>query len=117
GQGSLPLAPEVLASRDDDPGEGQQGRDPRRGAGPGEPQPPPALSRAVFGPPGLHAMPIEIRRFGVGHRRADGPPGTTGVAGQVIHSDARGSISEMAFARGAAIEPHSNPNPSWFIVI
>ena len=23
----------------------------------------------------------------------------------------------MAFARGAAIEPHSNPNSSWFIVI
>ncbi|HET9085283.1 MAG TPA: cupin domain-containing protein, partial [Candidatus Limnocylindrales bacterium] len=62
-------------------------------------------------------MPIEVRRFGVGHRRADGPPGTTGVSGQLIHSDARGSISEMAFARGAAIEPHSNPNSSWFIVI
>ena len=62
-------------------------------------------------------MPIEIRRFGVGYRRPDGPPGTSGVTGQTIHSDARGAISEMAFARGAAIEPHANPHSSWFIVI
>jgi len=62
-------------------------------------------------------MPIEVRRFGVGHRRPDGPPGTTGVTGQPIHSDGRGGVSELAFARGAAIEPHANPNTSWFIVI
>jgi quercetin dioxygenase-like cupin family protein len=62
-------------------------------------------------------MPIEIRRFGVGHRRPDGPPGTTGVTGQVIHSDGRGLVSELAFARGAAIEPHANPNTTWLVVI
>jgi quercetin dioxygenase-like cupin family protein len=62
-------------------------------------------------------VPIEVRRFGVGHRRPDGPPGTTGVTGQPIHSDARGAVTELAFARGAAIEPHTNPNTSWFIVI
>ncbi len=62
-------------------------------------------------------MPIEIRRFGVGHRRKDGPPGTTGVTGQVIHSDARGVISELAFSRNGRVEPHSNPNTTWFIVI
>ena len=62
-------------------------------------------------------MPIEIRRFGVGHRRPDGPPGTTGVTGQVVHSDARGLISELAFARGARIEPHANPNTTWLVVI
>jgi quercetin dioxygenase-like cupin family protein len=62
-------------------------------------------------------MPIEVRRFGVGHRRPDGPPGTTGVSGQVIHSDARGMISELAFARNGRLEPHSNPNTTWFIVI
>jgi quercetin dioxygenase-like cupin family protein len=62
-------------------------------------------------------MPIEVIRFGVGHRRPDGPPGTTGVSGQVIHSDARGVISELAFARNGRIEPHSNPNTTWFIVI
>jgi len=61
-------------------------------------------------------MPIEIRRFGVGHRRPDGPPGTTGVAGQVVHSDGRGLISELAFARGARIEPHANPNTTWLVV-
>lgn len=62
-------------------------------------------------------MPIEIRRFGIGHRRPDGPPGTTGVTGQVIHSDARGLVSELAFARGGRIEPHANPNTTWFVVI
>jgi quercetin dioxygenase-like cupin family protein len=62
-------------------------------------------------------MPIEIRRFGVGHRRPDGPPGTKGVTGQVIHSDSRGMISELAFKPNGRIEPHSNPNTAWFIVI
>jgi quercetin dioxygenase-like cupin family protein len=62
-------------------------------------------------------MPIEVRRFGVGHRRKDGPPGTTGVTGQVIHSDGRGVISELAFARNGRIQPHANPNTTWFVVI
>src|SRR4051794_10175373 len=60
---------------------------------------------------------MEIVRFGVGHRRPDGPPGTTGVSGQVIHSDARGVVSELAFARRASVEAHSNPNTTWFVVI
>ncbi len=62
-------------------------------------------------------MAIEIRRFGVGHRRPHGPPGSVGLTGQVIHSDGRGLISELAFGRGARIEPHSNPNTTWFVVI
>lgn len=62
-------------------------------------------------------MPIELRRFGVGYRRRDGPPGTTGVQGQVIHSDARGLVSELALARRARITPHENPNTTWFCVI
>src|SRR3954451_7406670 len=62
-------------------------------------------------------MPIEIRQFGVGHRRKDGPPGTTGVTGQVIHSDARGVISELAFGRNGRVDPHTNPNTTWFVVI
>jgi len=62
-------------------------------------------------------MPIEIRRFGVGNRRPGGPVGSEGVTGQVIHSDARGVVSELAFERGAHIEPHSNPNTTWFVVI
>ena len=28
-----------------------------------------------------------------------------------------GLISELAFSRGGAIEPHSNPNATWFVVI
>jgi quercetin dioxygenase-like cupin family protein len=62
-------------------------------------------------------MPIEIRRFGVGHRRPDGPIGSVGLTGQVIHSDARWTVSELAFARSARIEPHANPNTSYFIVV
>jgi quercetin dioxygenase-like cupin family protein len=62
-------------------------------------------------------VPIEIRRFGVGHRRSEGPPGTEGVTGQSIHSDARGAVTELAFARGARIEPHANPNTTWLVVI
>jgi quercetin dioxygenase-like cupin family protein len=60
---------------------------------------------------------MEIRRFGVGHRRPDGPPGTTGVEAQVIHGDARGVVAELALKRGARIEPHDNPNTTWFIVV
>jgi quercetin dioxygenase-like cupin family protein len=62
-------------------------------------------------------VPIQVVRFGVGHRRPDGPSGTRGISSQVIHSDGRGVISELAFARGALIEPHSNPNTTYFIVI
>jgi quercetin dioxygenase-like cupin family protein len=62
-------------------------------------------------------MPIEIRRFGVGHRRPEGPPGTVGLTGQVIHSDGRGVVAELAFSRGARIEAHSNPNTTYFIVV
>ncbi|HET9522016.1 MAG TPA: cupin domain-containing protein [Candidatus Limnocylindrales bacterium] len=62
-------------------------------------------------------MPIEVRRFGVGHRRPDGPAGSEGLTGQVIHSDARGIVAELAFGRGGRIEPHSNPNTTYFIVI
>lgn len=60
---------------------------------------------------------MEIRRFGVGHRRPDGPPRTQGVYGQVIHSDGRGVVSELAFRRHAVVEPHTNPNTTWFVVI
>jgi quercetin dioxygenase-like cupin family protein len=62
-------------------------------------------------------VPIEIRRFGVGHRRPDGPLGSVGLTGQVLHSDGRGNVSELAFARNAKIEPHANPNTAYFIVI
>ncbi len=62
-------------------------------------------------------MPIDVRRFGVGHRRPEGPPGTHGLTGQVIHSDGRGVVAELAFSRGGTIAPHDNPNTTWFCVI
>ena len=62
-------------------------------------------------------MPIEVRRFGVGNRRPSGPVGTSGVSSQVIHTDGRGVIAELAFGRDARIEPHSNPNTTYFVVI
>jgi len=62
-------------------------------------------------------VPIDIRRFGVGHRRPDGPAGSVGLTGQVLHSDGRGIIAELAFSRSARIEPHSNPNTTYFIVV
>ena len=60
---------------------------------------------------------MEIRKFGVGHRRAGGPAGTVGVDGVVLHSDARATISELAFAKGGSIPVHDSPNSAWFIVI
>ena len=60
---------------------------------------------------------MEVVRFGIGNRRPEGPPGTVGITGQVIHTDGRGVVSELAFARNARIEPHSNPNTTWFVVI
>jgi quercetin dioxygenase-like cupin family protein len=60
---------------------------------------------------------VEIVRFGVGHRRPEGPKGSHHVQGQVITSSANGLISELAFARGGVIEPHANPNATWFVVI
>ena len=61
---------------------------------------------------------MDIKRFGPGHRRPDGPPGTQGVAGKVIFHDPRAVVTEMAFQRYAIITPHSNPtNTALFIVI
>src|SRR2546423_225406 len=62
-------------------------------------------------------MPIEIRRFGAGHRRPEGPPGTTRLTGQVIPSHARGPIPELAFRPHARTPAHDNPNTTWFCVI
>ena len=61
--------------------------------------------------------PLSVVRFGVGHRRPEGPPGTANLEGQVIHSDARGLIAELAFKRRARIPLHDNPNTTWFCVI
>jgi quercetin dioxygenase-like cupin family protein len=60
---------------------------------------------------------MEIRRFGIGHRRPDGPTGTYGVEGQQIHADARGVIAEVALRPHAAMAPHANSNPSYLLVV
>ena len=61
---------------------------------------------------------MEIRRFGPGHRRAEGPPGTRGVTGQVIYRDDQAAVAEMAFGPYAMVTPHSDlVNTSLFIVI
>ena len=61
---------------------------------------------------------MEIRRFGPGHRRPEGPPGTRGVSGQIILSDDRAVVTEMSFGPYAMITPHANQaNTALFIVI
>ena len=60
---------------------------------------------------------MEIRRFGIGQRRPDGPPGTHNVQGAVIDAGPHGVVAELALARHATIEVHSNPNTTWFVVI
>jgi quercetin dioxygenase-like cupin family protein len=61
---------------------------------------------------------VEIRRFGPGHRRADGPPGTRGVTGQLIFREGQAAVTEMAFGPYAMVTPHTDPvNTSLFIVI
>ena len=60
---------------------------------------------------------MEIRRFGIGQRRPDGPAGTHNVRAAIIDSGPAGVVVEMALGRNASIEPHSNPNTTWFVVI
>jgi quercetin dioxygenase-like cupin family protein len=60
---------------------------------------------------------MDVRRFGVGHRRPEGPIGSDGIEGAVVHSDGRGLIAELAFRRGGRIAPHDNPNTTWFCVV
>ena len=61
---------------------------------------------------------MEIKRFGPGHRRPDGPPGTQGVAGQIIYRDDQAVVTELAFQRYAIVTPHTNQtNTALFIVI
>jgi quercetin dioxygenase-like cupin family protein len=62
-------------------------------------------------------VPIEIRRFGVGHRRPEGPLGSEGVESRVLESRAAGSVSELAFGRFARISPHASPRWTCFLVI
>ena len=60
---------------------------------------------------------MDIKRFGPGHRRPDGPPGTQGVSGQVIYRDARTTVTELAFQRYAIVTPHSDPTYTSLVVV
>jgi quercetin dioxygenase-like cupin family protein len=60
---------------------------------------------------------MEIRRFGIGHRRLDGPPGTQGVEATSLHVDEMGVIAELALRPHARIAPHTNPNLAYLVVI
>lgn len=60
---------------------------------------------------------MEIRRFGVGHRRPQGPPGSVGLTGGPIHADEHGLIAELVLARHGRLEPHSAPTTAWLLVI
>jgi quercetin dioxygenase-like cupin family protein len=62
-------------------------------------------------------VPIDVRRFGVGHRRPQGPEGSHGVDGEVIYGDARGVTTELAFARNARLQPHESSSSAWLVVI
>jgi quercetin dioxygenase-like cupin family protein len=70
------------------------------------------------GPAGTQrAGPREIRRFGIGHRRPEGPPGSTGVSSAIIESGPRATIAELAFVRGGTVKPHANRNATWMLII
>ncbi len=60
---------------------------------------------------------MEIRRFGVGHRQPDGPPGTRGVEATPLHVDERGVIAELALKPNAAIPAHTNSNLAYLLII
>jgi quercetin dioxygenase-like cupin family protein len=60
---------------------------------------------------------MDIRRFGVGHRRPQGPAGSVGLTGGPIHADEHGRIAELVLARHGRLELHSAPMPAWLLVI
>jgi quercetin dioxygenase-like cupin family protein len=60
---------------------------------------------------------MEILRFGPGFRRTEPPAGAQGLADQVIWSDARARITELAFTRRALIPPQTSPDLGLFIVV
>jgi len=62
-------------------------------------------------------VPIEIRRFGVGHRRPEGQSGAVAVEIGVVESRAAGMVAELAFGRAARVTPHASPRTTLFLVI
>jgi len=60
---------------------------------------------------------VEILRFGPGFRRSGPPAGTQGLADQIIWSDPRARITELAFSPRALIAPQTSPDLGLFIVV
>lgn len=60
---------------------------------------------------------MDVRRFGPGHRRSGGPPGSRGVTSGVLWSDVRAHVSELALASRSLVAPHLNPSTTLFIVV
>ena len=87
---------------------------PARGDDPAEDRPPgeaPPLRRG--------STRCRSRSAGSGSATAGrtGRPARSGSAARSSTATPAASITELAFARGGRIEPHSNPNTTWFIVI
>jgi quercetin dioxygenase-like cupin family protein len=60
---------------------------------------------------------VDILRFGPGFRRRTPPVGTRGLADQIIWSDSRARVTELALSRRAVIGPQTSPDLGLFIVI
>ena len=60
---------------------------------------------------------MEVLRFGPGFRRSRPTGASEGLAEQVVWSDPRARITELAFSPRALIAPHTSPDLGLFIVI
>lgn len=60
---------------------------------------------------------MEVFRFGPGFRRPRPAAGTRGLAEQVIWSDSRARVTELAFSARALITPQTSPHQGLFIVV
>ena len=60
---------------------------------------------------------MEILRFGPGFRRTEPPAGAQGLADQLVWSDPRARITELAFSRCSLLRPQTSPDLGLFIVV
>ena len=60
---------------------------------------------------------MEIRRFGPGHRRADGSPGSANASGAPIYVDTRLRISEIVLGDRGTYGPHRSLDDAVLVVV
>ncbi len=60
---------------------------------------------------------MDIRHWGLGHRRSESLPNCINVRGGAFFNDGRINAAELAFEAGGEIWEHSAPYPILFIVI